>query len=143
MLFKKYLKLVKVFCCRNLNWPDFLLHNMATRLRDMKIAHYKNQFGFDIVEKTALRIRSLSEQLADECLAEDKKMSHDFGRKIVHLREAKQQNRTCKRMIFQGPATSKYFQGKFIQSNPLNGSMGRHGASMMEALANKNHSSLS
>lgn len=84
---------------------------MATRLRDMKIAHYKKQFGFDIVEKTALRIRSLSEQLANECLAEDQKMSRDFGRKIVHIRDAKMNNRTCKRMIFQGPATSKYFQG--------------------------------
>ena len=97
---------------RNLNWPDFLLHKLATTLRDMKIKHYTNEYGFDIVQQVGDEIRRRSEQLASECLAQDERMSHDFGRKIVHLREGKMHNRTCKRMIFQGPSTSKYFQGK-------------------------------
>ena len=87
---------------------------MATSLRDMKIEHYKHQYGYDIVQEVGDEIRRRSEQLASECIAVDEKMSHDFGRKIVHLREEKMSNRTCKRMIFQGPSTSKYFQG--IQS---------------------------
>jgi len=99
---------------RNLNWPDFLLHKLATTLRDMKIEHYKNQYEFDIVQKVGDEIRRRSEQLANECLAQDEKMSHDFGRKIVHLRLEKMNNRTCKRMIFQGPSTSKYFQVDMI-----------------------------
>jgi len=95
---------------RNLNWPDFLLHKIATTLRDMKIDHYTHQYGYDIVQEVGDEIRRRSEQLASECIANDEKMSHDFGRKIVHLREEKMSNRTCMRMIFQGPSTSKYFQ---------------------------------
>ena len=87
---------------------------MATTLRDLKIEHYKEQFGYDIVQKVADEIRTRSQRLAEECIFADEKMSRDFGRKIVHLREEKLTNRTCRRMIFQGPSTSKYFQGQWF-----------------------------
>ena len=88
---------------------------MATTIRDMKIEHYAHQYGYDIVQEVGNEIRRRSEQLASECIAVDEKMSHDFGRKIVHLREEKMSNRTCMRMIFQGPSTSKYFQGNLLK----------------------------
>ena len=100
---------------RRLNWPDFLLHEAILELRRRKIEFYSSEFGTGTIEAVAAQIKKKSEELSAECINSTKvpnnmEKAEMTLRTAVLLRDDKINNITCKRLQFQGPFTSRFFQ---------------------------------
>ena len=70
-----------------LNWPDYLLHEIAKIVLEMRVNQINEKYGSDYIENLAVKIRTKSERLSDECLDNSFVVTEGQPRNIVHVKE--------------------------------------------------------